>query len=90
MMAEEPTKVADTDQRWRSPPGWSAAIERIAAVSFGAPMTAMQIAEHFVKLGEIIVQELPDSDERVRLLTRLAQLEQQALADIGAVAVTLH
>jgi hypothetical protein len=77
-------------EQWRDPPGWSAAIERVAALSFGAPMTVQQIGEHFMRIAEIVCQELPESDERGRILTRIAQLEQQALAEIGALAVTLH
>jgi hypothetical protein len=82
-----------TDERpehWRNPPGWSAAIERVAAMSFDAPMTSAQIAQHFVRLGQVICEELPDSDERTRLLVRLTELERAALLDIGALLVTVH
>jgi hypothetical protein len=78
-------------REWRNPPGWSAAIERVAAMSFDAPMTATQIGEHFMRLAQVICEELPESDERTRLLVRLTELERAALLDIGALlVVTVH
>jgi hypothetical protein len=78
------------NQQWRDPPGWSAAIERVAALSFDAPLTANQIVRHFARLEQIICEELPDSDERTRLLARLVDLEGTALVEIGAFARTVH
>jgi len=80
-----------TDERpdhWRSTPGWAAAIVRVAELTaFGGPPNVHNIRAHFAALAEIIDQELPPSDERERLLGRIADLEKAALIGIGVVTV---
>ena len=56
--------------------GWvDAAIMRVAEVNFGAAMTADAVGAHYSRLALIVCEELPHSDERSRLLGRLADLE---------------
>jgi hypothetical protein len=71
----------------RSTPGWSSAITRVAALSFDGAMCAHDICAHYAALEEIVCEELPDSDERDRLLERLAGLEAAALIACGELKV---
>jgi hypothetical protein len=73
--------------RFRDPPGWAAAIMRVAEVGFGAATNANDIMAHYQQLALIVVEELPDSDQRTALLSRLADLEAAALIGIGGVTV---
>jgi len=80
MMADERDNTADEmAARFRSPPGWSAAIERAAAVAFDAALSAGAIRATYCTFAELIVEELPPSDERERLLARLTDLTALAL-----------
>jgi hypothetical protein len=60
---------------------------RVAEVSFGAPMSSGDISAHYRRLALIVCEELPHSDERARLLTRLADLETGALRAVGGLTV---
>jgi hypothetical protein len=73
--------------RFRDPPGWAAAIMRVAQASFSPAMSADVIRSRFQRLSLIVVEELPDSDERQRLLARLCDLETAALRSMGELTV---
>jgi hypothetical protein len=45
------------------------------------------VQAHYSRLALIVCEELPDSDERSRLLGRLADLEAAALRAIGGVVL---
>jgi hypothetical protein len=72
---------------WRSPPGWSEAITRVAALSFDGTMSADDVRAHYHALAQIVCEELPPSDERDKLLGRLSDLERGALIHVGALMV---
>jgi hypothetical protein len=72
---------------WRSTPGWSSAITRVAALSFDGAMSAIDICEHYCRLAQIVCEEIPDSDQRRALLERLAGLEAAALIRMGALSL---
>ena len=73
--------------RWRSPPGWSVAFERSAALVLDAAETAEQVRADYQRLAAIVLEEFPPSDQRAALLERLAQREELALIEIGALVV---
>jgi hypothetical protein len=58
------------DPRFRDPPGWAAAIQRVAELGDAAGVE--DATAHYREVVRIILQELPDSDVRARLLQRLA------------------
>jgi hypothetical protein len=78
--------IADSElvSHFRNPPGWSCVIQRMAALGFGPPQTVGQIKEHYAALAVIVLEELPPSSERTRLLERFAEFEAQALIEVGA------
>jgi hypothetical protein len=59
-----------TDSRLRNPPGWAAAIQRVAEL--GDADGVENATAHYREVVQIIMQELPDSDERRRLLQKMA------------------
>jgi hypothetical protein len=62
------------DGHLRSPPGWSVVIDRISAFAFAPGASRSHIAATYRAIEMIILQELPASDERDRLLQRLGDL----------------
>jgi hypothetical protein len=77
-------EATDGELRWRSPPGWLAALDRVAALSFeGAVGSPAAIRERYLALVEVITQELPPSDLRDALITRLRELAATLLGVSG-------
>ena len=58
------------DPRFRDPPGWAAALQRVAEL--GDADGVENATAHNREVVQIIMQELPDSDVRARLLAKLA------------------
>jgi hypothetical protein len=77
----------DLRSRFRDPPGWSCAFERSAALVLDMAQTADQVRADHRQLAAIVLEEFPPSDLRDALLTRLAQREECALIELGALVV---
>jgi hypothetical protein len=65
--------------RWRAPPGWATVIIDLACMSIASSTSAEPIRAHFEWVKLIICQNLPDSDQRARLLAALASYEASKL-----------
>jgi hypothetical protein len=77
---------SDGELRWRDPPGWAVLVEKIGALAFEGAISAgpAAIKERFALLTEIVTSELPESDERSRILVKLRGLAGLLLGISGA------